>query len=221
MGNHSTPHLVWDWNGTLLHDTEAVVAATNAAFAELGLAPLTLERYRDTYCVPIPRFYERLLGRVPSQEEWLVMDDTFHRHYTERLAACRLADGAEVLLEGWQSAGRTQSLLSMAGHEQLVPLVTGFGIAERFVRVDGRRGPSGGSKAAHLVRHLRALDGVAPERTVVVGDVLDDAVAAREAGAHAVLHTGGSQSRRSLARGGVPVVDTLDEAVALALELAS
>ena len=32
-------HIVWDWNGTLLHDIHAVIAATNAAFAELGARP--------------------------------------------------------------------------------------------------------------------------------------------------------------------------------------
>jgi hypothetical protein len=31
MGKQST-HLVWDWNGTLLDDIEAVIGATNAAF---------------------------------------------------------------------------------------------------------------------------------------------------------------------------------------------
>ncbi len=52
-------HIVWDWNGTLFHDNDAIIGATNAAFAELGLEPLTLERYRALYCVPVPKFYER------------------------------------------------------------------------------------------------------------------------------------------------------------------
>ncbi|WP_031085710.1 phosphatase, partial [Streptomyces sp. NRRL WC-3549] len=76
-GKHAT-HLVWDWNGTLLDDITAVVGATNAAFAEAGLPPMTLERYRETYCVPIPRFYERLLGRLPTDAEWQRMDGVFH-----------------------------------------------------------------------------------------------------------------------------------------------
>ena len=28
-------HLVWDWNGTLFHDIDAVIEATNASFADL------------------------------------------------------------------------------------------------------------------------------------------------------------------------------------------
>ena len=42
---------------------------------------------------------------------------------------------------------------------------------------------------------------------MVIGDAVDDAVAAAHAGAQAVLYTGGSHSRASLAAAGVPVVD--------------
>ncbi|MEQ8143487.1 HAD family hydrolase [Streptomyces sp. OP7] len=222
MGTHNDAHIVWDWNGTLFHDVDAVIGATNAAFAELGLAPITLERYRELYCVPVPKFYERLMGRLPSEAEWELMDATFHRHYTDHRVRCGLADGVEDLLRSWASAGRSQSILSMYGHDDLVPLVRGFGIAPHFIRVDGRTGPSGGSKAEHMVRHLSALgDVVDPRRTVVIGDAADDALAARHVGARAVLYTGGSHGRASLEAVGVPVVDTLSEAVAQAERLAA
>ncbi|MFB6620047.1 HAD family hydrolase [Streptomyces sp. NPDC085524] len=215
-------HIVWDWNGTLLHDIDAVITATNASFAELGFAPITLETYRDLYVVPVPKFYERLMGRLPTDEEWVVMDDTFHRHYWAAAADSGLAEGARELLQDWDRAGLTQSLLSLAPHEKLVPLVREFGIEGHFLRVDGRTGPSHTSKAGHLVRHMAALDGtgVAPGRTVLIGDAVDDALAAAHVGARAVLYTGGSHSRASLESAGVPVVDSLAEAVRTARELA-
>ncbi|GAB2741445.1 HAD family hydrolase [Streptomyces bullii] len=221
MGKVTGAHIVWDWNGTLFHDIDAIIGATNAAFAELGLEPLTLERYRELYCVPVPKFYERLIGRLPTDAEWELMDEIFHRYYTEHRVACELTEGAVELLAEWVSAGRSQSLLSMYVHDELVPLVRGFGIEPHFIRVDGRTGPSGGSKAEHMVRHLKALTGVEPERTVVIGDAADDAVAALRVGARAVLYTGGSHSRASLEEVGVPVVDTLGEAVAEAERLAA
>ncbi|WP_189311844.1 HAD family hydrolase [Streptomyces brasiliensis] len=221
MGMHGSAHIVWDWNGTLFHDNDAIIGATNAASAELGLEPITLEQYRALYCVPVPKFYERLMGRLPTQAEWELMDQVFHRYYTEHRLGCGLTDGAADLLAGWRSTGHSQSLLSMYGHEDLVPLVRGFGIEAHFIRVEGRTGPSGGSKAEHMVRHLEALIGVKPGRTVVIGDAADDAVAARYVGAQAVLYTGGSHSRASLEEVGVPVVDTLEEAVAEAGRLAA
>jgi phosphoglycolate phosphatase-like HAD superfamily hydrolase len=101
-------------------------------------------------------------------------------------------------------------------------VVRHYGIESRFIRVDGRTGPSGGTKALHMERHLGALaTTVVPERTVVIGDAVDDALAAAHVGARAVLFTGGSHSRSSLESVGVPVVDTLAEAVEEALRLAS
>ncbi|MFJ5710323.1 MULTISPECIES: HAD family hydrolase [unclassified Streptomyces] len=219
MGKHSGKHLVWDWNGTLLDDIGAVIGATNAAFAELGLEPITLERYRELYTVPVPKFYERLMGRLPTDAEWLLMDGTFHRHYWERAEGCGLTAGAAELLAARQAAGSTQSLLSLAPHAELLPLVRRHGIAERFVRVDGRTDRSTDGKSANMVRHLEAL-AVPAERIVVIGDAADDARAAAHVGARAVLFTGGSHSRASLERVGVPVVDSLEEAVAVAEELA-
>ncbi|GAA4996162.1 HAD family hydrolase [Streptomyces siamensis] len=221
MGMHGAAHIVWDWNGTLFHDNEAIIGATNAAFAELGLEPITLERYRALYCVPVPKFYERLMGRLPTDVEWQIMDETFHRYYAEHRVACGLTEGATELLAGWRSAGRSQSILSMYVHDELVPLVRGFGIESHFMRVDGRTGPSGGSKAEHMVRHVGALSGVEPSRVVVIGDAADDALAARSVGAGAVLYTGGSHSRASLEEVGVPVVDSLAEAVEEAQRLAA
>ncbi|ARQ72443.1 HAD family hydrolase [Streptomyces marincola] len=214
-------HIVWDWNGTLLHDIDVVIEATNASFAEIGMPAITLERYRDLYCVPIPRFYERLLGRLPTDEEWVVMDSTFHRHYFARADTAALADGAAGLLADWQAAGRTQSVCSLAPHERLLPWVTRLGIHAHFLRIDGNTGDSiVTGKAEQMARHLAALRGIDRERVIVIGDAVDDAVAAAHAGARAVLYTGGSHSRRSLLTAGVPVVDTLAEAVAVAAELA-
>lgn len=216
-------HLVWDWNGTLLHDIHVVLDATNAAFAELDLAPITLERYREMYCVPVPRFYERLWGRRPTGEEWEVMDAAFHRHYWRLAQGAGLADGAAELLAAQQAAGRTQSLCSLAPHERLVPMLHTHGVAQHFLRVDGASGPSGGGgagKAEQMVRHLLGLRDVDPSRAVVIGDALDDASAAAHAGARAVLYTGGSHSRKSLAAAGVPVVDSLPEAVEEAQRIA-
>jgi phosphoglycolate phosphatase-like HAD superfamily hydrolase len=213
-------HLVWDWNGTLFHDMDAVIEATNASFAEVGLPPITLDRYRELYCVPVPKFYERLIGRLPSDAEWAVLDEAFHRYYWTAAERCGLAEGAAELLAARSSAGGSQSLCSLAPHERLLPLLTTHGIAAHFVRVDGRTGPSGGGKAAQMARHLAGL-GLVPQRVVVIGDALDDAVAAAHVGAHAVLYTGGSNSRAGLEAAGVPVVDSLAEAVAEAERIAA
>ncbi|TDU06345.1 phosphoglycolate phosphatase-like HAD superfamily hydrolase [Streptomyces sp. 846.5] len=212
-------HIVWDWNGTLFDDVEVVVEASNAAFAAIDLAPLTVQQYREQYQVPVIGFYEQVMGRTPTAEEWLVMDARFHRHYETLRDSCGLTEGADDVLAGWSGS---QSLLSMYAHDDLLPLVRRLGVDRHFIRVDGRTSTSGVSgKAEHLVRHLAAIqvEGVHPSRTVLIGDVVDDALAAAHVGAQAVLFTGGSHARSELERVGVPVADTLAQAVEYAQDL--
>jgi phosphoglycolate phosphatase-like HAD superfamily hydrolase len=134
--------------------------------------------------------------------------------------ACGLTADALSALDSW--APRSQSLLSMYDHDKLIPLVDSFGLAARLARIDGRPpaldyGPKTKYLAAHLTQLQAAYPGLVPARVALVGDCVDDAMAALEVGATAVLYTGGSSSRSNLEAAGLglPVVDSLTAAVEL------
>jgi len=204
-----TKHIVWDWNGTLFHDIDAVVGATNEVFRPYALAPMTADGFRAVYTRPIWLAYERMLGRPLAEGEWEALDTGFHDHYFRLAVACALAADAELTLRSWTG---TQSLCSMASHAHLVPKVDSFGITRHFTRVDGLIGVTGGEKAAHLAAHIESV-AVPAREVLVIGDSVDDGVAARHAGARAVLYTGGMSTRAELEATGFPVVDTLAEAL--------
>jgi phosphoglycolate phosphatase-like HAD superfamily hydrolase len=42
-------HVVWDWNGTLFADLEAIVGATNAGLVGTGLAAIDRSRFRRDF----------------------------------------------------------------------------------------------------------------------------------------------------------------------------
>ncbi len=54
-------HVIWDWNGTLFDDFDAVLLAMNASCASVGGPEVTADLYRETFTRPIERTYERLL----------------------------------------------------------------------------------------------------------------------------------------------------------------
>jgi phosphoglycolate phosphatase-like HAD superfamily hydrolase len=207
-------HIVWDWNGTLFDDIEAVVDATSEIFAPYGLGPFGVEDFRAFYTRPIWVAYERLLGRKLEDGEWERLDGAWHDSYHRLMERCRLAADARHTIDALTATGHTQSLLSMWWHEQLVPTVTRLGLAGAFRRVDGLTLPEqgGGHKAGLLVRHLAGL-GVEATDVIVIGDSADDAAAALQAGARAVMYSGGMTGRADLERLGVPVVNRLAEAV--------
>jgi len=205
-------HVVWDWNGTLLDDLHLVVAAASAACATLGRHTVTPEEYRQCFTRPIEASYERLLGRPLAEGEWQHLASTFHGSYQSLVGTARLAPDANEALDAVSAAGLSQSLLSMWTHDELVPLVEAFDLAARFVRVDGQPTFGGGHKEEHLRRHLDELS-LAGHEVLMIGDSLDDAVAARAVGAGCVLVGSGTHPPDILRTSGVPVAASLVEAL--------
>ncbi len=204
-------HILWDWNGTLFDDIDAVVEATNEIFLSYGLPRLNLAGFRAVYTRPIWACYERLLGRPLRDGEWERLDAAFHDSYHRLMRRCGLAAGARRTLALLAEAGHTQSLLSMWRHDRLTVAVREHGIDGVFRRVEGMRPEEAGdSKAEFMARHVKVL-GVDAGEVLVVGDSVDDAVAARHVGARAVLYAGGSQGREALAEFGVPVLERLSD----------
>ena len=214
-GVQSPLHIVWDWNGTLFDDNHAVLSAVNTVCAAFEREHIDLEQWREVFSRPLLKCYERVLGRSLSEQEWARIDVLYHEAYRELLHSCALAQGVPDMLRDWQTTGRTQSLLSMWFHDELVPLVHEFGLRPLFERVDGLRAEvGGGSKAEHLQRHVTGLE-LDPTDVVLIGDVLDDAVAASHVGADCILLTTGVMSRRALEGSGFAVVDSIPEAMRL------
>lgn len=211
-------HLVWDWNGTLVDDLPLVVRATNAAFASVGGPTVTEAEHRRDFRRPIADYYAAVLGRTVGEDEFVQLNKVFHDAYQAGVSTCPLTADAEQALAAWPGS---QSLLSMWYHNELLMAVEEYGLSGHFRRIDGLRLPVAGAenhKGPYLADHLAALrlDGA---RVVMIGDTVDDAVAAASAGAACVLYTGGFTEAEQLRATGAPVVDTLVAAVTLAREV--
>lgn len=205
-------HIVWDWNGTLLDDLDIVLESLNVGISGFGVGPIDDLEYRNHFTRPVRSFYESLLDRAVSDMEWELLNKTFHEEYFSRVHRARLARDAMVAIDHVEARGWGQSLLSMTTQDQLNEIVASFRIADRFLRIDGLRGETGGLKASHLADHLASL-GVDPSRALVIGDTPDDAAAARHVGSQVVLYDSGSHHPDELSSVGVPVVNTLVEAL--------
>jgi phosphoglycolate phosphatase-like HAD superfamily hydrolase len=214
-------HVIWDWNGTLVSDLDAVVAAVNTSLAALGEPSIDEEVYRRHYTRPVRRFYESLLRRGVSDAEMAGIDAVFHEAYETLAGELQLGDDARRAVAAARAAGATQSVLSMWWHDSLETAVRRVGLEQYLVAVDGTRGGAPGrEKAEHLAGHVDRLLEMIPElrrdSVVMIGDIADDADAAQDVGIACVLFDGRSQPRAVLEGRGVPVAATLVEALAVA-----
>ncbi|TCO17340.1 phosphoglycolate phosphatase-like HAD superfamily hydrolase [Kribbella steppae] len=208
-------HVVWDWNGTLLNDNDAVLAAVNAVCVDFGCASLTWAEWQALYARPMRVSYEQILQRPLDDEEWARVDKLYHERYDALLHTCGLATGVPAELQRWAESGRTQSLLSMWFHARLVPTIDQFGLTGYFSRIDGLPGDvGGGSKTDSLRQHLEAQS-LDPADVVLIGDVVDDALAAQAAGTHCILVNTGAMAHIALEATGLPVTNSIQEALHL------
>jgi phosphoglycolate phosphatase-like HAD superfamily hydrolase len=211
-------HVVWDWNGTLVEDLPVVVESVNAALDAIGEPPITEDGYRAHFTRPVGQFYERLLKRSVSSEEWATLDRVFHNQYRATLDRVPLATDAMAAINSVVDRGWSQSILSMWWEDELLDVVARRGLVDHMTLVQGNLDDPGGAKANHLLRHVTTLD-VDVGSVVMIGDSLDDAAAAGAVGTACVLYDGGSHHLDDLEDVGVPVAGSLVDAVEIASQL--
>lgn len=210
-------HIVWDWNGTLLDDFEITAQYGIDFFAKIGLSGVTFDDVRQHHTRPFADYLKALLGRDVTESELSDFYGSFGEVYETAMYDLPLAPDALHALEVINGAGKSQSILSMAPHEELVSLVRHNGIYERFARVDGARDLKKHFKIDALKAHFDEL-GVEPASVCVIGDSIDDFDAAKGLGASAVLVSTGMYAHDRLVVTGAPVATSLTGAVAEALK---
>jgi phosphoglycolate phosphatase len=92
--------MVFDWNGTLLNDTEAVIYADNCALAHFGGRPIDVETFQNTVSIPKIEFY-KLHGCSPAflNENLGAVADFAGIQYQKMLPRCGLRPGAVEVLK--------------------------------------------------------------------------------------------------------------------------
>ena len=212
-------HVVWDWNGTLLDDFEITAEASAIMIRLAGRSDVTYDDIRASHTRPFSDFFRMLVGRDPTEDEMGASLRRYIDMYEPIKRELPLASDALQSLSLLRDHGIGQSILSMAPDEELNELVGLRGIRDYFRRVDGATVLGQEKKVESLRRHVDAL-GCVPGRVALVGDTVDDFLAADALGIRAVLVTTGMNARQRLLATGAPVTDTLLAAAQAITELA-
>ena len=168
-------NILFDWSGTLVDDLPAVWQATNFVFAQAGLPPMTLQKFRAEFCLPFTHFYERHLPHVPMPqlEEW------FHGSFKQAQHSVVELPHAREFLQFCRSHKLRTFLLSTVHRDHFATqtATTGFhDFLERpYVEVWDKR---------TKIHEILAENRLAPDETLFIGDMQHDIDTARHGGVH-------------------------------------
>ncbi|MBV9488663.1 MAG: dihydroneopterin aldolase [Verrucomicrobia bacterium] len=166
-------NVILDWSGTLVNDLAAVVRATNAVLAKYGAPAVSEERFRREFVLPLPKYYQQVLPGVPLSG----IDQVYHECFSRFHDSVALLQEAETFLRFCRATGRRMFLLSTVRRRHFEALAERFGIRRFFeaVYVDVA------DKTLQTVAVLRDHR-LAPQETVLIGDMAHDIEAAQAAG---------------------------------------
>ena len=208
-------YILWDWNGTLLDDTQAALDTLNIMLARRGGKSVTLEFFRAHFAFPCRPFYD-LIGMSVPDVEWDALAKEYHDVYAEQPK--QLNRETIAALERVKASGAKQSIISALRQDLLDEVTARLGVApymECIYGVDNLDGASKLDRALELMSRIAPASGPVPD-VVLIGDALHDKEVADALGIRCVLCAQGSHSAERL-RAVAPTGDTLLAAVDLAL----
>ena len=192
--------VTWDWNGTLLADTQACMDAGNHVIRTYGGTPLPRRTYAATFDFPTTDFYckqgcdrEALLGS-DSRE-------VFHEFYERRASKCRTRQGARYVLEWLRESSVRSVILSNHMQHAIAVQLERLGLTEYFEDVlantDLEATVVGNNKMQRIGRYLSIMD-IEPQLAFIVGDSTKDIKIGKSLGMRTIAIRDGYFSTRRL-----------------------
>jgi phosphoglycolate phosphatase len=188
--------IIWDFNGTLLDDTQVCIDCMNIMLGERNLHSLDLRRYREIFTFPV-RDYYITLGFDFDREPFEIPAHQFIDLYRDAMHLAPLQKDAVELLVYFRKLGFQQIILSAMEEEFLIDTLKSKGILEYFDRVAGITNHLGEGKL-DIARELVSILGKDPGKICMIGDTVHDYEVAQGSGIPCILVAQGHQSFQRL-----------------------
>jgi len=172
---------LFDLDGTLADTKRDLSDAVNRTFEELGLAPLPVDVVAGYVGDGIRKLIARALGEndTPRYRDAVAR---FREHYLAHLLdTTRFYPGIEPLLTRLARDGKKLAVVTNKPIEYTDKIIDGLGVRGRFDLVIGSDTTTRLKPDPQLLQYALEKTGAPAARTVMVGDGVNDIVAARAA----------------------------------------
>ena len=207
--------VVFDWDGTLIDSTSAIVAAIRGAAADLGLEVPSHEQASHVIGLGLRDAIRTAVPTISDDQEDAFID-RYKVHFFQRDPHLQPFEGIVEVLD---ALAKTSSWLAVATGKSRVGLDRALrqtGWKDRFVT--SRCADEGSPKPAPwMLQDICAELGVATSQALMIGDTTHDLGMARRAGSAAIGVSYGAHPRSAL--GGEPALVLVDTVAQLRAEV--
>lgn len=91
--------VAFDWNGTILADTQIAVKAENIALKAVGVKPISVQKFQENFDIPIIKYWENLgLSKSFLKRHLMTIEETFQMNYERLALKSRTRSGVKPVL---------------------------------------------------------------------------------------------------------------------------
>lgn len=168
-------HVILDWSGTLVDDLMPVFKTTNHVLRTFDLPEISLQEFRNEFCLPIRKFYQKRIPHVAQAR----LEEVFLAKYPEHYHEIELLPHAMEFLQFCRGRRMGVYIASTVDPQTYQSQAARFGM-EQYIT----RSYIGIEDKTAKIHHILQENHLDRDQTLFVGDMEHDIEAGKAGGIH-------------------------------------
>jgi phosphoglycolate phosphatase len=188
--------LIFDLDGTLVRSGEDIAAAVNHALQALGLSSMNHETIKGFVGDGLQALLKRSLGSHADEDlerATVLFSDHYSAHLLDHTTV--YPDVTEVLDH---FRNKKKVIITNKREAFTLRIIEGLGISDQFIEILGEDSTPYKKPDRRLIDHVMKKWDVSPQKTIVIGDGVNDVLLARNAGAMSCAFLNGLTEKEKL-----------------------
>lgn len=201
--------IILDFDGTIGDTNKIIIDTMQATLRELKLPMRSREECRKTIGLPLREGFRTMMLLTDEQNEDCF--NTYNRIFDEnnRNVEVEMFPGVKEAIKQWHNAGTIITLASSRGNASLTNFVEQMQLSKYISLILGAEDVELAKPNPYPVLKTLKHFNIAPEDTLVVGDMSFDILMGKHAGCHTCAVTYGNGTEKELrAAGAEQIVDS-------------
>ena len=186
--------VVFDWNGTLFADNNAIMHAANSRFRLINKPELTLDQYREAFEIPMSKTFLKL-GIDPEsiKTHYVALTTAFHETYEPLALKVKMRSGAREVLDYLDANKISNIILSNHTEDGIKIQLERLNIDKHFKAVLANEDIFGShhNGKQHRLEKFLVSTKFKPNETLIIGDTSEEVLIGKALGLNTVGLTGG------------------------------